>query len=128
MKSKAFAITAVVLVNVIMTVIAVLGLLVQQPFVKPEVVPYIVFAGAVLNLILKLWFPGTPSPMKWEDLSKLHRLVSAVSPTTIELHRQLLEDEALTEQARQNSELFLVLVDSVPRLLHEVALARRVKK
>jgi hypothetical protein len=56
--SRAFAVSATVVVNVLMTVLALLALLVQQPFVKPEVVPYIVFIAAVLNVILKLWFPG----------------------------------------------------------------------
>jgi hypothetical protein len=43
-------------VNVLLVVIELLGLLVQQPFVKPDYVPYIIFAQGVLNIVLRGFF------------------------------------------------------------------------
>jgi len=123
-ESRAFAITASIIVNVIMTLIAILGLLVQQPFVKPEVVPYIVFIAAILNIVLKLWFPGEPSISQWADLRKLYDLVARAQPDVMDLQR-MVEDERNPERARRNAELIIVSIDVVPGLIREVAKGRR---
>ena len=45
--------------NVITMVLAVFTLLSEQPFIPPNVLPFVLFAVGVLNLILRLWFTNT---------------------------------------------------------------------
>jgi hypothetical protein len=40
-------------VNILSVVIAILALLSQQPFVSPQVVPYVLFVAAVLNIVIE---------------------------------------------------------------------------
>lgn len=45
--------------NIITAIIMVLDLLVQQPFIPPNLLPFIAFAVGVLNIVLRIWFTDT---------------------------------------------------------------------
>ena len=56
MKTKALIISKTVWVNLILTVLAVIDLASNSPFMTPEILPWLVFAAGVGNLILRIWF------------------------------------------------------------------------
>lgn len=59
MKAKAIVFSKTVWVNLIVTVLAIIQLFSESPLVPPEVLPWLVFAAGVLNLVLRIWFTDT---------------------------------------------------------------------
>ena len=45
--------------NIITALVMVLDLLMKQPFIPPEYLPFVTFAVGVLNVILRIWFTDT---------------------------------------------------------------------
>lgn len=45
--------------NVITALVMILDLLSKQPFIPPQYVPIVLFAVAMLNVILRVWFTDT---------------------------------------------------------------------
>lgn len=53
------------IVNVLFVIVEILGLLVQNPLpvIKPEYVPYLIFAQAALNVIIRRFFLDDNGPV-----------------------------------------------------------------